>query len=1587
MKQRKFLSFAMASVLGLATGVPMQGLADDTEIYTGGSAVEGVRPNILLILDTSGSMDAFDGETKDRLDRMKDAVTTLLEGVDNVNMGLMRFTDPGGPILFPVSAIDSDADAVGSSGQPDVVVQITDDSDDVEELVTYAPSGAQGGAANSAILNDVMLDSAYLELPWNGAFGPEERFLTKVGDDNDDAEQRIGYYGNGSSDLDLGNSFGRALTIGMLFEDAPGDTAGATVLYSRILLTPDADRTGTLNTKIFGHYGWDAPSSFSANADGPGGCPVIPGAPGQLDAMDLYCLAGLDTVAEYNTGISYDNVASYSHTAGTGLVTDAIVTWDDVPETVAEDPISTPDIGPILQEIFSHPFYKSATSDDDLALFITSDTTGSHRDFYSDDGSGSRAPELLVDYVPAGASTGHQIVAFRFRNVLIPSLAAIESASLELVPVGDSTVPVNIRISAELVPSATAFTAYEGGTAVTAPATDRPSTRIMNRRTMAAVDWNLTAAATDAWSHESPVQTPDLSSILKEVVAQGGWCGGNDLVVFMEYSVPPPNNGSSQNMRRVFAHDADPTKAASLQVSYDKKDFDPGEGCTTDTVVRRVAADRDDAREFPSFSGFVELSGNTMITPTHSGYETVTGAIFRSISIPPGATITHAAVEFSTSASESAGSSTLRVRGRLQTGEIDEFSAGAYNVSSRTNGADGTAHVDVSVPPTGVSSNEPFQTPDISAVIQTLMNQTDWGLGDDMLLTFSKGSGSLNIKSHDSDPSRAPALIIDMQYNVGDVLQTLPAGQTPGITTVRQRLKEILATFKHNGYTPIVDTLYEAARYYRGEGVVYGASRGDGGSSVERNTRISHKGSYTGGTVVYPSGCNTDDSNLNDEDCRNQRITDNPVYKSPIEESCQSNFIVLLTDGQANHNHSQSRITSMAGSSGSCHTKFSNGDNLNFSNEECGVDLARFLYDNDQSSDVAGNNNITTYTIGFNLAAQGQSTQFLRDIAAVSDGQYFDAGTESQLLSVFQAIIADVLSRATSFAAPSLSVNAFNRLEDRNEVYFSLFEPSATTAWFGNIKKFQLCQSENDACHTVSGAEVGDILDARPTPLIAVGTDGRILDTALSFWTGAADGPEVLKGGTGEQLHGLGHASRRVFTLANDAAQPPLTPLTATHTFTPHENLAASRNELVDANANGILDGLEADPVSGLIQTRALLGLSVETPAQISEHINWIRGKDVDDKFNDAQFGSDRWAFGDPLHGNPLAITFGGTEDDPIVKLLAGTNDGGIRLTNSNNGKEEWVFFPPELLHTQQDLRANQVAAQRLYGVDGTATPWIRDTGEIGVIDPADGDFVRIFIGMRRGGNTYYGLDITPQSRIADNDTEGLANIQPKVMWRIRGGTPEFPMLGESWSRPVLASMLVGTATANQAERRAVLIFAGGYEPSSQDAASFGKTSAASGIGNAIYVVDAETGERLFFVGGPGALDTSPARHSAPRIGIEIADMEYPIPSDVTAFDSDGDGSVDRVYVGDTGGQMWRVDFFPDRSNSPGIIGVAGRLATVSFKVGDADNLADEPADERKFFYPPSVIEVRGAERVQRGLQPGERRDRQPREPAEHRCA
>ena len=320
-----------------------------------------------------------------------------------------------------------------------------------------------------------------------------------------------------------------------------------------------------------------------------------------------------------------------------------------------------------------------------------------------------------------------------------------------------------------------------------------------------------------------------------------------------------------------------------------------------------------------------------------------------------------------------------------------------------------------------------------------------------------------------------------------------------------------------NGLTPIVDTLLEAANYYGGRDVDYGRKRGesDVSSSVRRSTRVSHRSSYIGADSILPSGCSED--NLSDSDCITEQIPTPASYISPVSDlQCQTNnHIVLLSDGEANNNHSVSKIQTLLG-------KGCTGS----SGEKCGLDLVRNI--SEASTSVIGPR-VITHTIGF--AANNNANNFLNQLALQSGGGFYQADNSTDLLEAFNTILRSVKDINATFVSPGVAVNQLNRLTHRDELYFALFKPSEGAIWPGNLKRYRL-----------SGDE---ILDKNSLNAVDSVT-GFFAENAHSYWSTLADGSEVSEGGAASRLGG----NRNIYVF-NDTG-----------------SIVRSANELHESNTN-----------------------------------------------------------------------------------------------------------------------------------------------------------------------------------------------------------------------------------------------------------------------------------------------------------------------------------------------------------------------------------------------------------------------------------
>lgn len=563
---------------------------------------------------------------------------------------------------------------------------------------------------------------------------------------------------------------------------------------------------------------------------------------------------------------------------------------------------------------------------------------------------------------------------------------------------------------------------------------------------------------------------------------------------------------------------------------------------------------------------------------------------------------------------------------------------------------------------------------------------------------------------------------------------------------------------------------------------------------------------------------------------------------------CQANHIVVLTDGYPyGRTDEYTRIGDHIG------VDCKNNRGLNRSGGNCGIELAEYMKNTDHYPTVDGLNNITTHTIGMSI-----NMPWLQNMADAGGGGYYAVSSSEELVNAFDSIMEAAFDQSITFVAPSVSVDQISRLSHRSDTYLALFQPTNTTRWPGNLKKYRF------------GGNPPSIRDQNNAVAL---NKGFFKNEAHSYWSHAADGGVVQNGGAADQLD----VSNRIV---------------ATYTGTGTKYFDDSRNLVHEDNAELLANYVNAQ------------GTDIETL------LAWARGVDVDDEDNDQSKTDTRNHIGDPLHSKPVILNYGGTTLNPDSVVFFGTNEGYLHAINSEDGKELFSFIPKELLGNLETFYNNERSFDRPYGLDGDLTLWIDDKNNNGIVDPSS-EHAYLYLGMRRGGNNYYALDVTEKHN-------------PKYLWSIEGGSGDFEELGQSWSKPVKSKIKLNNSVID------VLIFAGGYDPA-QDLKT---TRTADTVGNTVFIVDAKDGSLIW--------KTSLATES------DFSQMKYSIPSDISVIDIQGNGTVDQMYVGDMGGQVWRLDVNENATSSGELIN-GGMVASLAGT--DSDN-------NRRFFYPPDVVLV-----------------------------
>lgn len=585
-------------------------------------------------------------------------------------------------------------------------------------------------------------------------------------------------------------------------------------------------------------------------------------------------------------------------------------------------------------------------------------------------------------------------------------------------------------------------------------------------------------------------------------------------------------------------------------------------------------------------------------------------------------------------------------------------------------------------------------------------------------------------------------------------------------------------------------------------------------------------------------------------------------YNSPITAQCQKNHIILFTDGEPSvdgevNDEVRDLIEDM---------DFSDYPNLdkNCSGDGgCLDELTHWLYQTDQSSEFTNNQPIITYTIGgFDLDS---ASLLLNSAATHGGGSFYQANNTGGLTSVLTEIFTEILAVDTTFTAPAVSVNAFNASEHRDDLFYALFRPENNVKWGGNLKRYKI-QDGVVKAHVSNGATktLSDAIDDET---------GYFHLDSFDLWntTNTPDGKNVTNGGMAKILP----ETRTIYSDNNSGSLESFDDIASATTF----NMSSS-----EFSSTLITD--------------------------------WVKGVDVQDADSDGDRQDRRLSIGDPLHSEPVIMTYGGSEDDPDSTIFFGTNEGFIHAVDTESGEEAFAFLPKELHDIQHTYYQNTASvSDKPYGMDGSLSIWFRDANNNNVLYETPGtldanEHVYLYGGMRRGGRSYYALDVTDRNN-------------PEMLFKITGGeTTGFDRLGQTWAKMTVSRVMWdGTS-------RYVLFFSGGYD-TNQDS---NNTREDDDVGNAIYMVDASTGELLW----------TASKDSA---NLVITDMKNSIPASVSTVDISGDDHVNYLFAADTAGRIFRIDLNPENSGASDFAR-GGMIA----QIGD-----NSQAGNRRFYNKPNI--------------------------------
>lgn len=339
--------------------------------------------------------------------------------------------------------------------------------------------------------------------------------------------------------------------------------------------------------------------------------------------------------------------------------------------------------------------------------------------------------ELVAD-----GNNGDQYVGMRFAGINLPQGAFITNAYIQFTVDEDDANPGSVIFKVEDSDSTSTFSGA--------------SFDISSRPTLNdSVVWSNIPAWNTVGASGPDQQSPDLSSLVLAIVNRAGWQSGNSLNIIA--------HGTGERVAE--SYDGSASSAAELVIEY----------VLPVSLTLDIISNDDDAEEDVA-NGAMDLSSSDLELTTDGSSLQLVGLRFDNASIPAGATILSAYLQFGVDEVDTAGNVDVFIAFE----DVDDAAAinsSSANLSNRNFNTSDFALWNVCDFSTLNVAGVDQQSLDISAGLQSVINRPGWAMGNALLVGmvdpsvisvpgFTGNTGKRVAQSRNKSASLSPKLVV-----------------------------------------------------------------------------------------------------------------------------------------------------------------------------------------------------------------------------------------------------------------------------------------------------------------------------------------------------------------------------------------------------------------------------------------------------------------------------------------------------------------------------------------------------------------------------------------------------------------------------------------------------------------------------------------------------------------------------------------------------------------------------------------------------------------------------------------------------------